>query len=104
MLHENSARIAVDDDMSRDALHGMFLALPSIVEQIDANLKDNKQVIVHCLAGQQRSPTVIAAYLVGKRGYTLVEAIHYIREKKRDAFFWMVNFRDSLEHYTQLGN
>lgn len=99
MKHEHNVRIAVNDDMSYESLHGMFLALPEIVERIDTELHGGKQVIVHCLAGQQRSPAVIAGYLLGKRGYTLDEAITYIRSKKIDAFFWTVNFKDSLEQY-----
>jgi protein-tyrosine phosphatase len=70
MLSENGIRIAVNDDASPDAIRDMFLALPDIVNIIDTQLKNQQQVIVHCNAGQQRSPTVIAAYLVGKRGKT----------------------------------
>lgn len=104
MLHANNMRIPVNDDMSREALHGMLLALPNAVEQIETQLGNKKKVVVHCLAGQQRSPTVIAAYLIAKRGYTLPDAITYIRSKKKDAFFWSVNFRDSLEQYVMLLN
>lgn len=102
MKSVNGVRIAVDDDMSREALYGMLLALPGIVDEIDLQLKKNRRVVVHCLAGQQRSPTVIAAYLVGKLGYDLKDAIQYIRSKKKDAFFWSVNFRDSLEQYVMM--
>lgn len=102
MKHACGVRIAVDDDMSREALYGMLLALSGVVEEIDEQRKKGRRVVVHCLAGQQRSPTVIAAYLVGKCGYELKDAIRYIREKKKDAFFWNVNFRDSLEMYVNM--
>lgn len=99
MLHENGIRLAVDDDMNRQSIYDMFLALPNIVQQIDTQLQNNKQVVVHCLAGQQRSPAVVAAYLISKRGMELEDAIRFVREKKKDAFFWSVNFRDALEHF-----
>ena len=102
MKSKNGVRIAVDDDMSREALYGMLLALQGIVDEIDNQLNKNKKVVVHCLAGQQRSPTVIAAYLIAKHGYELKDAIHYIRNKKKDAFFWSVNFRDSLEKFIMM--
>lgn len=102
MKHINGVRISVNDDMSRDALYGMLVALPGIVEEIDTQLKKGRRVVVHCLAGQQRSPTVIAAYLIGKCSYKLEDAIRYVREKKKDAFFWSINFRDSLEHYVMM--
>lgn len=102
MLNDNNARIAVNDDMSREALHGMLLALPEVVDEIERQLESGNRVVVHCLAGQQRSPTVIAAYLVAKCGYSLLDAITYIRSKKKDAFFWSVNFRDSLEQFVMM--
>lgn len=102
MLHNNNARIAVDDDMSHEALHGMLRALPNIVDEIERQLQKQNRVVVHCLAGQQRSPTVIAAYLVAKCGYTLEDAIRYVRSKKNDAFFWSINFRDSLIQFVTI--
>lgn len=102
MKNENNLRIAVHDDMSPEALHGMFLALPNAVDTIHEQLQNNKRVVIHCLAGQQRSPTVIAAYLIAKCGYTLEDAIAYIRGKKKDAFFWSVNFRNSLEQFVMM--
>jgi dual specificity MAP kinase phosphatase len=102
MKSDSNLRIAVNDDMSREALHGMLLALPDAVDTIHEQLQNNKRVVIHCLAGQQRSPTVIAAYLFKKCGYTLEDAITYIRGKKKDAFFWSVNFRDSLEKFIMM--
>lgn len=95
-------RIAVDDDMSREAMYGMLQAFENTIEMIHQQLANNKEVVVHCLAGQQRSPTVIAAYLITKCNFTLEDAIIHIRNKKKDAFFWMVNFRDSLEQYNMI--
>lgn len=99
MLNGNNIRIAVDDDMSDEAINGMLEALPNVIQLIDDNLKNNKKVIVHCLAGRQRSATVIAAYLMSKHGYSLQDAIEYIRTKKRDAFFPSVNFMNTLKKY-----
>ena len=100
LFHNNSIRIPVDDDGTPQSMHEMFSVLPSIVERIDRELKNNP-VIVHCLAGMQRSPTVIAAYLITKYPelQKLEDVIKYIRTKKPEAFLWAVNFRDSLERY-----
>lgn len=99
MINDDNIRIDVDDDMNDNSINNMYLVLDIIVNIIDEKIKDNKNVIVHCLAGQQRSPTIIAAYLMSKKGYTLNDAIAYIREKKKDAFFWQINFIKSLEQY-----
>lgn len=102
MLNNNNIRIAVDDDKSSEAINGMLSVLPNIVELIDTKIQANELVVVHCLAGQQRSPTVIAAYLMAKHNYTVQEAITHIRSIKKEAFFWTVNFQDTLDQYQDL--
>ena len=100
LLTYNSIRIAVDDDCNVTSINDMFDEYFKIVEIIDQQLSNNKNVIIHCMAGQQRSPSVIAAYLVAKKGYKLVDAIILIRNKRSSAFFWQVNFKDSLERFS----
>jgi len=39
-------------------------------------------VLVHCYAGQSRSSTLLAAYLVAERGMELGEALHKIQEAR----------------------
>lgn len=102
MKSSQGTRIAVNDDMETASLDKMFVALISIVDVIHQKLQDGKKVVVHCLAGQQRSPTVIAAYLMKHHGYKLQNAIQYIREKRHEAFFWSINFLDTLQRYEQL--
>lgn len=101
MLTLNGVRIAVDDDMSKESINGMAAALPIVVETIHLELQKGNRVVVHCRAGQQRSPTVVAAYLIGKCGYSIQDAIRTVRNKKRDAFFWTINFKESLDRYVQ---
>lgn len=102
MINGLNMRIAVDDDMSTTAINDMYLSFPNVVEKIHKYLEEGCRVIVHCRAGQQRSAAVIAAYLMAKHNYFLADAIKYIRSKKRDAFFFNVNFQDSLAKYEKL--
>lgn len=96
MLHENGMRIDVDDDKSSECIETMFSVFPHVVGEIHEQLEAGNTVIVHCLAGQQRSPAVIVAYLMIKCGYEMSAAIEYVRSKKPDAFFWSVNFQEAL--------
>jgi len=98
-LTDNSIRIEVDDDGNKENIDNMFMYYISVIDIIDEKLKANTPVFVHCLAGMQRSPSVIAAYLMSKKGYTLVESILEIRNKRKESFFWQVNFKDSLERF-----
>lgn len=99
ILSKNNLRIAVDDDCSKECIDDMIKALPGAVENIHYHLQMGIPVIVHCLAGQQRSPTVVAAYLVSKRGFSLEDAVRHIRKIKKDAFFYKINFEDALVCY-----
>jgi len=101
-ITESSIRIEVDDDGNKENINDMFIYYISVVDIIDEKLKQGIPVFVHCLAGMQRSPSVIAAYLIAKKGYTLVDAILEIRNKRKESFFWQVNFKDSLERFYTL--
>jgi hypothetical protein len=90
-------RMYVDD--SPNDMYLMTANLPIMVRYIDDQLKSGKDVLVHCFAGQQRSATVIAAYLVDKKGYTIDQAVEYIKSKKPDAFFDGVHFMQSLKEF-----
>ena len=99
MVSSQGIRIAVDDNGDNTEIKNMFLAFNDTVEIIHDKISKNIPVVVHCLAGIQRSPTVIAAYLMAKHNFTLENSIILIRSKKPNAFFWAVNFRDALEGY-----
>jgi hypothetical protein len=102
MLSDRGLQIPVDDNGEVASMIGMSEALPVAVEAIHGELMAGRVVIVHCFAGIQRSATVIVAYLMAKYHYSMEEAIVFVREKKRDALFWTVNFRDSLEHFQRV--
>lgn len=102
MYCEKGIYIAVDDDGSKEALDGMFNKFSEVADRIHQELQNGSQVVVHCLAGQQRSPAMVAAYLMKHRGYTLENAVRHIRAKKPDAFFWSINFLDPLQRYAMM--
>jgi len=48
-------------------------------------LEAGESVLVHCIAGISRSAALIIAYLVGKRGHTLAEALELTRTAREVA-------------------
>jgi protein-tyrosine phosphatase len=102
MILPDGLRIAVDDDQSPEALDGLLEALPGTVQTIHETLSRGQHVVVHCQAGQQRSPAIVAAYLMTYYGMPLAESIAFVRERKADAFFWKANFLSALEAFERL--
>lgn len=77
-------------------------ALPVIVREIDEHMSLGKQVLVHCRAGMQRSASVVAAYLMFKRGYTWPEAKKYIQSRKTETFRPYPTFDKTLKVWESL--
>lgn len=101
-LYHDGVRVSVDDSGRMEDIQKLLTFLPDIVQTIDDKLRQGKTVIVHCLAGQQRSPTVVAAYLMWKKKITPTEAIAEVKAKRREAFFCGVNFLDTLDAWEVL--
>lgn len=97
MKYNNNYRISVNDDMFDNSFTIMYDSFAKAVDIIDINLEKNKKVIVHCFAGIQRSAAVICAYLMVCKGYTLEDAILFMRQKKPDVFIGNINFIVSLQ-------
>jgi protein-tyrosine phosphatase len=57
-------RIAVSDTGTEDANNALFSLLDKAVTYIQRQLISGNTVLVHCYAGKQRSPAVVAAYLI----------------------------------------
>jgi dual specificity phosphatase 12 len=90
-------RVGVDDDTNE--VHAMVLKIPEAVAAIDAHLRNNRGVLIHCWAGMQRSCAVAAAYLMYKIGLTPPKAMAAIKHVKQEAFEPRPTFRASLDAY-----
>jgi len=77
---------------------GMLAALPTMHDQI----QQGRDVLVYCNTTQQCSPSVVCAYLMWKHGHSLESAIRLVREKRRDALFWSIDYREALELFAAL--
>lgn len=93
MIHTKGGgtRLFVDDDPSSEKT--MCEMLPLMVRYIENSKTD---VVVHCFAGQQRSATVVAAYIMKKTGWSAEKTIEFIKSKKPDAFLGGVHFMKCL--------
>jgi len=95
-------RLPINDDRSKEALDTFIEKAPNLLEAIEEHVQCGKKVLIHCLAGQQRSCALVAAYLMFKKGFQYDKAVSHIKSIKADAFFYGVNFESALAHLTDL--
>jgi protein-tyrosine phosphatase len=69
-------------------------------EWIEARRKENLNVLVHCHAGVSRSATIVIAYLMVHKGWTPLEALTHVRNR-RDRARPNPNFWDHLLQFHQ---
>jgi len=68
----------IDDHSSSDIIEPINLFLPII----DEGLSLNKKILVHCLMGLSRSPSIIVAYLMKKNSWSFDEAVKFVNSKR----------------------
>jgi diacylglycerol kinase (ATP) len=94
--HAIDADISLEDS-AIELPHGLFafLSLPTPdhtaptpaqielgIDFIDRIITLDKKVFVHCRNGHGRSPTLVIAYLIRKRGLGFAAALEFVRSKR----------------------
>lgn len=89
----------LDNDLNNASLAPAMMR--DAVAFVRGHLAEGRTVLVHCVAGQQRSPAVVAAFLVDHFRLSVDEAIEFVRKRRSCAFFESVNFRPSLDAFVR---
>lgn len=93
-------RLSVDDIGNKEDVEKLAELLLSTCVEISKHLDAKGCVLVHCQMGRQRSATVVAAFLIYKKIVRdSLSAIEFVKSKRREAFFPVPNFIDSLNKF-----
>ncbi len=85
--------IDLDDEKENDLMFSHFIHVCTFIHR---HIKNGKNVLVHCSMGIQRSPAVIAAYLMKYNNMTKAQAMDFVKTKRPEAFFCGSNFEGAL--------
>jgi dual specificity MAP kinase phosphatase len=101
----NHIRLPIYDWNSENDNNILKNEIMNIINTMNTYKKNNKNILVHCFAGMQRSATVIACYLMYYYNFKPEHAIFYIRNKRGIAFqpyptfnSFIFNYRKNIEY------
>jgi protein-tyrosine phosphatase len=94
-------RVPVDDNLQETEIRNLELWSYEIVYKLNTEYKEGHSILVHCAAGMQRSPAVIAMFLIGIAGMTHEQAILFIQSRRPVAFFMNANFLAAIKGFEE---
>jgi protein-tyrosine phosphatase len=91
-------RIPIDDIPEESDHLTALLKDTDVLHKIHDTLNKGNKVLVHCNAGRQRSCATVACYLIKYYQLTPIQAVSYIKSKRKEAFFGYVNFYNTINN------
>ena len=90
-------------DQNKSEYHDIMIShFDEVYELIEEYVKNNKGILIHCVSGSQRSPTLLVLYLMKKNKIKSKKAKKIIRKKRRIALFLCRNFQPVINHFDKL--
>lgn len=97
-------RLKINDDLSVETQQKILLNIDEINVLINKYLNNNKGVLIHCKAGKQRAPTVMACYLINKYNLDYANIIKYIKQKRKSSYTPKINYFNTIFNYYKIIN
>ena len=92
-------RIPVDDNLQEEEIHNMELWSSEIAYKLVAEYNDRKCILVHCMAGMQRSAASVAFMLIVHLKIHALDAMRMIKARRSIAFHPRANFGRSIDYF-----
>jgi protein-tyrosine phosphatase len=92
-------RIPINDDPYDSIPLFQILRDTDVLDRMHNHLTNKSNILVHCQAGAQRSPTVVACYLLKFYNMSANDAINFVKSKRQEAFFWTINFQKTIDRF-----
>ena len=94
-------RIPLDDNLEEVEIRNAGLWAGEIAMKIHQHYKAGDRILVHCMAGRQRSAASIAMFMILYTGDRTENIIKYMRSKRPVAFLPQPNFLKSIQMFEE---
>jgi hypothetical protein len=94
-------RIPVDDNLEEEEIRNMELWSSEIAFKIMAEYKEGRNILVHCMAGMQRSAASVAMMMIVHLQLRATQVMNMIRTIRPIAFYPQANFGRSIHYFDQ---
>ena len=92
-------RIPVDDNLEEEEIRNMELWSGEIAYKMITEYIEGKTILVHCMAGMQRSAASVAFFLISYQKMRALDAMKMIKEKRMIAFYPRAIFGRSIDYF-----
>lgn len=96
---ETKYRIPVDDNLEEEEIRNMELWSSEIAYKMIGEYIQGKTILVHCMAGMQRSAASVAFFLIAFLKMRALDAMKMIKENRMIAFYPRANFGRSIDYF-----
>jgi Dual specificity phosphatase, catalytic domain len=99
MVAPKQYRVPLDDNLEEVEIRNAGLWSYEIVYTMMKHYTAGDRILVHCMAGRQRSACCVAMFLILQSNMTTDQAIRFIRERRPVAFMPQPNFLESIRTF-----
>jgi hypothetical protein len=92
-------RIPLDDNLEEEEIRNMELWSAEVCFKILKEYSEGKRILVHCMAGMQRSAASVAFVIIVTKKLHAIEAMNFIRSRRKIAFFPSANFGRAIHYF-----
>jgi protein-tyrosine phosphatase len=94
-------RVPVHDNLEEEEIRNMSLWSVEIAHKIMKEYNRGRTILVHCMAGMQRSAASVAFFLIANHRMRVEDAMRLIRQRRPIAFRPNANFMESIEYFAE---
>lgn len=92
-------RVPVDDNLEEEEIRNMELWSSEIAFKIMAEYNQGKNILIHCMAGMQRSAAAVAFLLIALERRHMIDVMRFIKMKRSIAFHPRANFERAIDYF-----